>query len=222
MADNSDEEVERREENEEESKEGQRGVIIYDTESGKEEEESEEEEEEEKVESENEEEEEVAEEEEVVEDEDFDERYNDLNHHSLIVHFITCTSPDILPWKHAIHRDMKSENLLIGAQCVVSVHTFNRRRTMCGTLDYLPPEMVESVEHDANVDIWSIGVLCYEFLYKQRMLVKDSSQRLPLHKLLEHPWLSRTQISLAFTGGKLQLLMNIHCDIMKALFKICD
>jgi serine/threonine protein kinase len=22
-----------------------------------------------------------------------------------------------------------------------SVHTFNRRRTMCGTLDYLPPEM---------------------------------------------------------------------------------
>ncbi|GJW46947.1 serine/threonine-protein kinase aurora-1-like protein [Tanacetum coccineum] len=31
-----------------------------------------------------------------------------------------------------------------------SVHTFNRRRTMSGTLDYLPPEMVESVEHDAR------------------------------------------------------------------------
>ncbi|KAA8521321.1 hypothetical protein F0562_011994 [Nyssa sinensis] len=46
-----------------------------------------------------------------------------------------------------------------------SVHTFNRRQTMCGTLDYLPPEMVESVEHDASVDIWSLGVLCYEFLY---------------------------------------------------------
>lgn len=24
---------------------------------------------------------------------------------------------------------------------------------------------VESVEHDASVDIWSLGVLCYEFLY---------------------------------------------------------
>ncbi|XP_016196628.1 serine/threonine-protein kinase Aurora-1-like [Arachis ipaensis] len=36
---------------------------------------------------------------------------------------------------------------------------------MCGTLDYLPPEMVESIEHDASVDIWSLGVLCYEFLY---------------------------------------------------------
>ncbi|KAI8547102.1 hypothetical protein RHMOL_Rhmol07G0168500 [Rhododendron molle] len=107
-----------------------------------------------------------------------------------------------------------------------SVHTFNRRRTMCGTLDYLPPEMVESVEHDASVDIWSLGVLCYEFLYGvppfeakehsdtyrrivqvdlkfppkpivssaakdliSQMLVKDSSQRLALHKLLEHPWI---------------------------------
>ncbi|KAJ0964677.1 hypothetical protein J5N97_025815 [Dioscorea zingiberensis] len=74
--------------------------------------------------------------------------------------------------KHVIHRDIKPENLLIGVQGELkiadfgwSVHTFNRRRTMCGTLDYLPPEMVESVEHDASVDIWSLGVLCYEFLY---------------------------------------------------------
>ncbi|KAL6544311.1 Phosphatidylinositol:ceramide phosphoinositol transferase (IPC synthase) [Orobanche gracilis] len=135
--------------------------------------------------------------------------------------------------KHVIHRDIKPENLLVGAQGELkiadfgwSVHTFNRRRTMCGTLDYLPPEMVESVEHDANVDIWSLGVLCFEFLYGMppfeakehsdtyrriiqvdlkfpprpiissaakdlitRMLVKDSSQRLPLHKVLEHPWI---------------------------------
>ncbi|CAL9091866.1 unnamed protein product [Musa textilis] len=74
--------------------------------------------------------------------------------------------------KHVIHRDIKPENLLIGLQGELkiadfgwSVHTFNRRRTMCGTLDYLPPEMVESVEHDASVDIWSLGILCYEFLY---------------------------------------------------------
>lgn len=135
--------------------------------------------------------------------------------------------------KHVIHRDIKPENLLMGLQGEVkiadfgwSVHTFNRRRTMCGTLDYLPPEMVESSEHDANVDIWSLGVLCYEFLYGvppfeakehsdtyrrilkvdlkfplkpvvssnakdliSQMLVKDASQRLPLVKVLEHPWI---------------------------------
>nr|GEY30691.1 serine/threonine-protein kinase Aurora-1 [Tanacetum cinerariifolium] len=73
--------------------------------------------------------------------------------------------------KHVIHRDIKLENLLIGAQGELktadfewSVHTLSRRQTMCGTLDYLPPEM-ESLVHDASVDIWSLGILCYEFLY---------------------------------------------------------
>jgi len=35
---------------------------------------------------------------------------------------------------------------------------------MCGTLDYLPPEMIEGHSHDEKVDLWSLGVLCYEFL----------------------------------------------------------
>lgn len=40
-----------------------------------------------------------------------------------------------------------------------------RRTTLCGTLDYLPPEMVEGREHTAAVDNWSLGVLAYEFLF---------------------------------------------------------
>ena len=40
----------------------------------------------------------------------------------------------------------------------------SRRTTLCGTLDYLPPEMIEGKAHDKNVDLWSLGVLCYEFL----------------------------------------------------------
>ncbi|KAK2110194.1 hypothetical protein P7K49_009940 [Saguinus oedipus] len=38
------------------------------------------------------------------------------------------------------------------------------RTTLCGTLDYLPPEMIEGRMHDEKVDLWSLGVLCYEFL----------------------------------------------------------
>jgi len=77
--------------------------------------------------------------------------------------------------KHVIHRDIKPENLLLGLQGDLkiadfgwSVHAPNsRRKTLCGTLDYLPPEMVEGSLHDESVDVWSLGVLCYEFLYGQ-------------------------------------------------------
>lgn len=40
----------------------------------------------------------------------------------------------------------------------------SRRNTICGTMDYLPPEMIEQKPHDKSVDIWALGVLIYEFL----------------------------------------------------------
>ncbi|CAG7853773.1 Serine/threonine-protein kinase ark1; AltName: Full=Aurora-related kinase 1 [Serendipita indica DSM 11827] len=74
--------------------------------------------------------------------------------------------------KHVIHRDIKPENLLIGISGELKIGDFgwsvhapsNRRTTLCGTLDYLPPEMVEHKPHTAAVDLWALGVLCYEFL----------------------------------------------------------
>lgn len=70
-------------------------------------------------------------------------------------------------------RDLKPENLLIGHDGELrlsdfgwSVHSPNvRRNTMCGTTDYLAPEMVGKRSHDTSVDVWCLGVLCYEFLY---------------------------------------------------------
>ena len=37
---------------------------------------------------------------------------------------------------------------------------------MCGTLDYLPPEMVKpgKQEYGNSVDIWSVGILAFEFV----------------------------------------------------------
>lgn len=74
--------------------------------------------------------------------------------------------------KKVIHRDLKPENLLIGhnwelkmADFGWSVHSpSSRRTTLCGTLDYLSPEMIDRKPHSYAVDIWSLGVLCYELL----------------------------------------------------------
>eukprot|EP00760_Papus_ankaliazontas_P024502 PhM_4_TR2362/c0_g1_i1/m.105569/K08850/AURKX; aurora kinase, other len=40
------------------------------------------------------------------------------------------------------------------------------RRTFCGTLDYLAPEIVASPhpEYDTAVDVWSLGVVMFELL----------------------------------------------------------
>merc|ERR1712241_379991 len=77
--------------------------------------------------------------------------------------------------KHIIHRDIKPENILIGLKDTLKIADFgwsvhapsSRRETLCGTLDYLPPEMVENKPHDERVDHWTLGVLCYEFLVWQ-------------------------------------------------------
>ncbi|XP_012603967.2 aurora kinase A [Microcebus murinus] len=74
--------------------------------------------------------------------------------------------------KRVIHRDIKPENLLLGSAGELKIADFgwsvhapsSRRTTLCGTLDYLPPEMIEGRMHDEKVDLWSLGVLCYEFL----------------------------------------------------------
>lgn len=77
--------------------------------------------------------------------------------------------------RSVIHRDIKPENLLLGnngelkiADFGWSVHEPNSSRTtICGTLDYLPPEMVMGKPHTKHVDLWSLGVLCYELLVGQ-------------------------------------------------------
>ncbi|XP_068629667.1 aurora kinase C-like [Battus philenor] len=74
--------------------------------------------------------------------------------------------------KKIIHRDIKPENLLIGHNYELKIADFgwsvhspsSRRMTLCGTLDYLSPEMIEGKPHNYTVDIWSMGVLCYELL----------------------------------------------------------
>lgn len=71
-----------------------------------------------------------------------------------------------------IHRDLKPENLLLDSEgyCILTdfgfakVMTAPRTTTLCGTPDYLAPEIITGKGHGKGVDWWTVGILIFEML----------------------------------------------------------
>ncbi|KAL4365766.1 hypothetical protein AHAS_Ahas07G0138900 [Arachis hypogaea] len=72
-----------------------------------------------------------------------------------------------------MHRDLKPENILLDADGHLVLTDFGlakefteiaRSNSMCGTLEYIAPEIFIGKGHDKAADWWSVGILLFEML----------------------------------------------------------
>ena len=70
-----------------------------------------------------------------------------------------------------MHRDMKLENIMIDQNGYIKLIDFGLAKligheatTLCGTAEYMAPEMVSEVGHEFAVDWWATGILLYEMV----------------------------------------------------------
>ncbi|KAL1138460.1 hypothetical protein AAG570_008524 [Ranatra chinensis] len=87
--------------------------------------------------------------------------------------FQVCSAVEFCHRNMVIHRDIKPENILLDIEGNIKLSDFGWSiqvrnntpvKTLCGTLEYLAPEVIRRQGYSFETDNWSVGVLCYELL----------------------------------------------------------
>ena len=85
---------------------------------------------------------------------------------------------------NVIYRDLKPENLMIAQNGYVKLVDFgfaktrNETCTLCGTPQYLAPEVIRNNYHGFAVDWWTLGILIYEMIFGYPPFEADKNMKM--------------------------------------------
>lgn len=102
---------------------------------------------------------------------------------------------DYIHSKKVVFRDLKPENIMIGKNGYPKIIDFGLAKqlpytklsddniirkytkchTLCGTPEYMAPEMILKKEYDYAVDLWAFGVLIYELIFMQTPFIDNKN-----------------------------------------------
>ncbi|CAF0746565.1 unnamed protein product [Didymodactylos carnosus] len=113
---------------------------------------------------------------------------------------------DYLHQKGIIYRDVKMENILLDVEGNIKIIDFglskwlpqgSRTTTICGTLQYIAPEVLSVRPYDHRVDWYSLGILMYACLFGEYPVSATKDHITMANKVLSHsfhiPYLGATR-----------------------------
>ncbi len=136
-----------------------------------------------------------------------------------------CSALEICEQRKIIHRDIKPENIFINSFGHFKLGDFGIARKLenmtgglsqKGTYNYMAPEVAKSSQYDGSVDIYSLGIVLYKLMNRNRLPFLESE------KQLLNPHDRKTAVERRISGEELPRPVDASDEMADIILRACS